>query len=582
MEVVAPREHGLGWIAVLVVIGVTAGCIVAAVALQELSNRPADPVEWRAGLLLAVVIIGAGLAAWARRPDTPIGRRLVVVGLLSFTDALLRSNDAVIFTVGNLVAASSAAVLTNVIVTYPTGRTETRLERVVLTGSYGVVALFCIARATTTDFGPRCIRCPDNHLYIGGYPDVFDALNRVSAVLVALAATAIAVVLAAKWRRSGPAARRILAPPYVSAAVIVALLIATHPSFDNRGPTAGGGLAVTLALFSFPITIAIGLTRGHMARAAASDLLIDLAHDGDLEEATARALGDPTARLFRSDPAGFLEPTAPGAQTPVAPGRRRAIVERGGRQLGVVEHDAALADEPERLTAVLSAIGLALDRARLADEVQAQLDLVASSRARIVAAADEERRRIERDLHDGAQQRLVGASMLVRRARSRAQVAGDAEQAALLTSAANEVDQGLREIRELAGGLQPPMLTDRGLVAALECLAEAAPIPTSVRSRLEERPARVVETAAYFVASESLANAAKHAQATSVVITAERCDDDLIVRIDDDGHGGAVVVDRGGLAGLRDRVEALGGALLVDSRPGGGTTVLARLPDLAP
>jgi signal transduction histidine kinase len=563
---------------VLVIVGVTAGAVVAAVVLQDLSNRPADLVEWRVGLVLVVVTIGAGLAAWARRPDTPIGRRLVALGLLSFTDALLRSNDASIFTVGNLVAASSAAVLANVVVTYPSGRTETRLERVVLTGTYGVVAFFCIARATTTDFGPRCVRCPDNHLYVGGYPDVFDAVNRVSAVLVALAATGIAIVLAAKWRRSGRAARRVLGPPYVSAAVIVALLIATHPSFDNRGPTAGGGLVVTLALFSFPITIAIGLTRGHMARAAASDLLIDLAHDGDLEEATARALGDPTARLFRSVPAGFLEPTAP--QTSVAPGRRRAIVERGGRQLGVVEHDAALADEPERLTAVLSAIGLALDRARLADEVQTQLDLVASSRARIVAAADEERRRIERNLHDGAQQRLVGASMLVRRARSRAQAAGDAEQAALLTSAANEVDQGLREIRELARGLQPPMLTDRGLVAALECLAEAASIPTSVRSRLEDRPASVVETAAYFVASESLANAAKHAHATSVVITAERCDDDLIVRIDDDGHGGAVVVDRGGLAGLRDRVEALGGALLVDSRPGRGTTVMARLPDV--
>ncbi|HEY1281279.1 MAG TPA: hypothetical protein VGF22_16495, partial [Acidimicrobiales bacterium] len=391
MEVVAPREHGLGWIEVSVVIAVTAGCVAAAVALQDLSNRPADLVEWRVGLVLVVVTIGAGLAAWARRPDTPIGRRLVILGLLSFTDALLRSNDAVIFTVGNLVAASSAALLANVVVTYPSGRSETRLERVVLTGTYGVVALFCIGRATTTDFGPRCIRCPDNHLYVGGYPDLFDALNRVSAVLVALVATGIAVVLAAKWRRSGPAARRVLGPPYVSAAVIVAVLIATHPSFDNRGQTAGGGLAVTLALFSFPITIAIGLTRGHMARAAASDLLIDLAHGGDLEEATARALGDPTARLFRCDAAGFLQPSAPVAGTPLAPGRRRAIVERGGRQLGLVEHDAALAEEPERLTAVLSAIGLALDRARLADEVRAQLDLVASSRARIVAAADDER-----------------------------------------------------------------------------------------------------------------------------------------------------------------------------------------------
>ena len=178
---------------------------------------------------------------------------------------------------------------------------------------------------------------------------------------------------------------------------------------------------------------------------------------------------------------------------------------------------------------MLSAVGLALDRSRLAAEVRAQLDEVASSRARIVAAAEAERRRIQRNLHDGAQQRLVGAAMLVRRARTRALAHGDTEQAQLLTRACDEVEGSLGEIRHLASGLRPPLLDEQGLLAALDSLAERAAVPTIVCGHLDTRPSSATESAAFFVASECLANTVKHAAATSAVITVDTEGDLLVV-----------------------------------------------------
>jgi signal transduction histidine kinase len=360
--------------------------------------------------------------------------------------------------------------------------------------------------------------------------------------------------------------------------VVTALVV--HPGFDNRGREGAGAVVVDIAFATFPIALAVGLLRGRLSRAAASDLLIDLGRDGDLEGAAARALGDPSARLLYWDEAEstFRDATGCAARDLIDPGRGRAVVERDGTRLAALEHDAALADEPERLSAVVSAVGLALDRSRLADEVRAQLDEVASSRTRILAAADDERRRIQQDLHDGAQQRLVGASILVRRARTRAQGVGDTEQATLLAEAADELDGSLREIRQLARGLRPPLLDEQGLVAALDSLAERATIPTVVHGCLDTRLPRATETAAFFVASECLANTAKHAGATSAVITVGSEGNVLVVTVGDDGCGGAVLIEGRGLRGLRDRIEALDGTLEVRSARREGTTVTARLP----
>ncbi|HEY7077207.1 MAG TPA: sensor histidine kinase [Solirubrobacteraceae bacterium] len=208
-------------------------------------------------------------------------------------------------------------------------------------------------------------------------------------------------------------------------------------------------------------------------------------------------------------------------------------------------------------------------------ELSARVVDLRSSRARLVAAADAERRRLERDLHDGAQQRLVAMALQLRMAKDRLARGDDALE--LVTSAGDEAQKAIAELRDLARGIHPPVLTDRGLEAAISALADRSAIPVTVTADVPERPAAAVETAAYFVAAEALTNAAKHAGASRVEVRITRRPRSLVVEISDDGRGGADPAGSG-LRGLRQRVEALDGTLLVVSPPEGGTTLRAELP----
>jgi len=239
-------------------------------------------------------------------------------------------------------------------------------------------------------------------------------------------------------------------------------------------------------------------------------------------------------------------------------------------------HDAALADEPELLEATVAAARLAIDNARLQAEVRAQLEEVRASRARIVRAGDVERQRIERNLHDGAQQRLLALSFALRLAQSRA--GGDAALTAALGEAAQELKEALAELRELAQGLHPAILTRSGLAAAVRAAARRAQVPAEVTEAPEERFPPDLEAAAYYVVSEALANAGKHASATRARVSIRRSGRVLRVEVADDGVGGADPAAGSGLTGLADRVAALGGTLQVTSPPGAGTAITAELP----
>jgi signal transduction histidine kinase len=209
-------------------------------------------------------------------------------------------------------------------------------------------------------------------------------------------------------------------------------------------------------------------------------------------------------------------------------------------------------------------------------ELTAQVSELEGARSRIIAAADAERRRIERDLHDGAQQRLVALSLTLRMAESRAQQ--DPEARELIRSAGEEAGLALKELRDLARGIHPAILTNRGLAAALDDLAGRATVPVEVLESPRERLPDEVEAAAYFVVSECLANVGKHAQASSATVSVRAEDRQLLVAVRDDGTGGADVENGHGIQGLQDRVGALGGTLAVDSPPGAGTRVLATIP----
>jgi signal transduction histidine kinase len=255
-------------------------------------------------------------------------------------------------------------------------------------------------------------------------------------------------------------------------------------------------------------------------------------------------------------------------ELPAPDGRATTAVVRDGETLAVLVHDPALCGQRSLVDAVVAAARLALDNARLHAAHRAQLHELHASRARIVVAADAERRRIQRDLHDGVQHKLLAIAMLVERARR------DPARLGAVASALTEV---IGELRALSEGIYPPVLTEEGLAGAVERLAEGAPLPVYAdvdRARLSEH----VERAAYFVITEALANVYKHANASEARVRVDRGERGLVVEVSDDGVGGADP-DRGtGLHGLHDRVGALNGTFRVYSVRSAGTRVVAELP----
>jgi signal transduction histidine kinase len=249
-------------------------------------------------------------------------------------------------------------------------------------------------------------------------------------------------------------------------------------------------------------------------------------------------------------------------------------VGRGEAPLGLLVHDPRLGDRPGLLADVLRAAALPVEVARRRGERARRLEEVEESRARIVRAGYEERRRLERDLHDGAQQRLVALGMALRRVQRR--VDGDPEAARALDEAVDGVVEAVRDLREIARGLRPGMLDD-GLGPALADLARRTPLAVDVEAPDGRAPPEI-ETAAYYVVSEALANAVKHAGATRVSVSARRRDGRLVVRVQDDGRGGAAPEPSGGLAGLADRIAAHGGRMELESAPGEGTRLEVVLP----
>jgi signal transduction histidine kinase len=330
-----------------------------------------------------------------------------------------------------------------------------------------------------------------------------------------------------------------------------------------------------------PALFVISTVRVRMARGALGTAIVDLepgAPPGQLRDTLARALGDSTLQLafLRPDGAGFTD-TSGQAVDPARPDPGRAVVPLAGAEEAVLVHDEGLELEPQLVRLTAAAASMALEHSRLQAEVQAQLELVRASRARIVEAGDAERRRLERDLHDGAQQRLVTLTLALGMARSR--VAGvDPELESLIDSASKEAREALIELRELARGIHPAVLTETGLAGAIQALVERSPVAATITEVPRERFPAVIEATAYFVVCEALANVAKHARASTAEVRIRKLPGRLAVEVSDDGAGGARPERGSGLRGLADRVASAGGVLRVDSPPGAGTRLEADIP----
>jgi signal transduction histidine kinase len=303
-------------------------------------------------------------------------------------------------------------------------------------------------------------------------------------------------------------------------------------------------------------------------------------HDGASSEPVdavlRRALGDPTLNLaYRlASREAWVDGDGQSVGRPREhDGRIVSDIHRDGQLIAAVDHSADTANGLFR--AVLQSASGEIDNARLRAEVREQLTEVRASRARIVAAGDAERRRIERNLHDGAQQRLVAVALDLQAARLGSEKR--ASVSAALDQAVDDLGRAIKELRDLANGLHPSILGEEGLVAALEAVADHLPLQVRVDARPDRFPPEV-EATAYYVACEALTNAAKHAGATSVEVRVSSSADSLLIEVRDDGVGGAAVAGGSGLRGLADRVDAVGGRFDLDSPPGRGTTVRVELP----
>jgi signal transduction histidine kinase len=413
------------------------------------------------------------------------------------------------------------------------------------------------------------------------------------ALLVGWAAVAVAVGIAvARYRLY--TIERLINRTLVYASLTL-LLGGTYIAITlGLGVVAGRGSAVVTAAATLVVALAFRPLRARVQarvdrrfdrarfeavaqmRAFEDDVRENRRAPEDIGGVLASALRDPSAELLFWLPASEVYADLAGETAAVSDdGRAQTPVVRDGTPTALLLHDPALLDRRALLDGVVTAAGLSIEIARLRVEVRRQLAEVDASRRRIVEAGYEERRRLERDLHDGAQQRLVSLGIVLRRLqRSLPREAGMLAPA--FDAAVDEVAAAVSDLRTIAAGVRPPRLDD-GLAAALRDLARSAPLPVEVEAPVE-RVAPSVEAAAYFVACEGLTNAVKHAGASKVALRAVRRNGALLVSVADDGVGGAVARRGSGLAGLRDRVAAHGGAIEIESPQGRGTRIEVALP----
>jgi signal transduction histidine kinase len=379
----------------------------------------------------------------------------------------------------------------------------------------------------------------------------------------------------------------VLGPVYVGG-VLVLVMLSLSLSADLLSLDTGiGDLTFIVAAVAFvllPYLFLGGLLRSRVLQAGAVGGLVSrLAETPEpdaLREALAAALRDDSLALvyWLPEERRYVDQDGRPTTLPEAgSGRTASPVEHDGHRVAAIVHADLSDEDTDLIGAVGAAAGLALENERLSAELRARVEELRASRQRIVEAGVAERRRLERDLHDGAQQRLVSLALTLRMTRTK--LRDDPAQAErILEQSGHELDLALEELRELARGIHPAVLSDRGLEAALQALASRAPFPVELLDAVGDRVPDAVESAAYFVVSEALTNAAKYADATHAKVVVEHAHGWVLVAVSDDGVGGADPGSGTGLSGLADRLNALDGRLEVDSAPGRGTTVRARIP----
>jgi signal transduction histidine kinase len=564
-------------------VGFVTGAVPLALALANEGGHQRTLIAVT-GPLIGWAFIGTGIFAWLRQPENRFGALMTAVGFSSCLAGLRVSTDPWVFIVGLLFITSQWALLYHMLLAFPGGTLHSRVERLMVAGMYfsaWVVHPVQVLFQDTTMLG-----FPENPLLVADDGDLSRTLSRSRFWLALALLGALAVVLGRRWAAASRSERPALGPVLITGGAVMALLGVWYAAIlaeVDQDVVQALEDARYVAMCTVPFAFLAGLLRSRVAGASAVSEVVARLGDPNVRrsgitEALADALDGTSLELvYRCADGRYVDDAGrPVALPPESPERAVAPLETGDESSVMLTYDPAREDERELVHAVVAAATLSLENERLAADLRAKVEEVSASRARIVESGDAARRRLERDLHDGAQQRLVSLALTLRMLGGR--IDGDPEAGRQLDAARRELDQALEELRELARGLHPSVLSERGLAAALDGLAHRAPLPVELEAMPGERLPDRVESASYFVVAEALTNVAKYAQASKASVQVSRANGEVVVEVSDDGVGGADPAGGSGLRGLLDRVSALGGTFEVDSRPGEGTTVRAAIP----
>jgi signal transduction histidine kinase len=564
-------------------VGFVAGAVPLALALANEGGHQRELIAVT-GPLIGWAFIGTGIFAWLRQPENRFGALMTAIGFSACLAGLRVSTEPWVFIFGLLFITSQWALLYHMLLAFPGGALQSRLERVLVAATYFSAWVVHPVQVLFQD--TTALALPENPLLIEGNRDLSVTLSRSRFWLALVLLGALAVILARRWATASSSQRQALGPVLVSGGLVMALLgiwYAAMLAYVDEDVVRAIEDARYVVMCTVPFAFLAGLLRSRVAGASAvSEVVARLGDPSVRRSGIGHALDDAldgtSLELAYLTPDGGYVDRAGRHVTlpPQDPDRACTALEAGDQPAVVLTYDTSREEEHELVHAVVAAASLSLENERLAADLQAKVEEVSASRARIVESGDAARRRLERDLHDGAQQRLVSLALNLRVIGSR--IDGDPETVRHLDAARRELDQALEELRELARGLHPSVLSDRGLAAALEGLAQRAPLPVRLEATLGERLPDRVESASYFVVAEALTNVARYAQADQASVNVTRADGLVLVEVSDDGVGGADPAAGSGLRGLLDRVSALGGTIEVDSRPGEGTTVRAAIP----
>ena len=568
-------------------------CVLSAVLTVTESASSLPALEALARAAMVGVPIAVGVYALGKPAFQRFGALLIAAGVCWFMANLSVSDHSLLYSIGRVSGWLVEVGLLYLVLSFPTGRLPGRVDRLLVGTAAVVVLTLYLPTALLVEQYPApspwsvCTDdCPDNAFMVSDSEPAFvgDVLVPLRELLTVALFAAATVWLALRIRRARHLLRRTLSPVLLVAGLrtgVLATAVATrHFAPDSRVVDVLVWM-LALAVPTMSIAFLVGLARwrlfvvGAMQRLAA-DMPRHPSPD-DLRRALADAFDDPGLEIvYWLEGGGGHWADANGrpvADPAPGSGRCLTVVRDGDQRVAAIIFDEALRDEQGFVDAATSYAVMTLENHRLTAQASQLLRQVAESRARIQATADDERRRIERDLHDGAQQRLVALRIKLELA------AEQMDDPTLLRGLGDDVEEALDEIRDLARGIYPAPLADRGLVEGLRAAALRSALPTTVLAAGVRRYPREIESAAYFCCLEALQNAAKHAGATAAVIDLSD-NGALHAEVRDDGAGYAPerVAEGVGLTSMRDRIAAVGGAVAIRSSPGRGTRVTVEIP----